>query len=81
MRVELATSVLRAAADGKDAVDLNASTIRGLYAELTRQYPRFEKLMKKGVALAIDGRIFQDDWNTPIPKNAELVLLPYIEGG
>ena len=81
MRVELATSMLRAAADGQEAVELNATTIRELYADLTRQYPRFQTLTNKGVAIAINGRIFQDDWNTPIPADAELVLLPYIEGG
>ncbi len=81
MRVEIATSNLRAAADGCSHVHLEATNIRGLYADLVRQYPAFEKLVRKGIAVAINGRIFQDDWTAPIPADAELVLLPYIEGG
>ena len=33
------------------------------------------------IAVAINGEIFRDGWNQPIPEDAEVFLLPRIQGG
>jgi molybdopterin synthase sulfur carrier subunit len=33
------------------------------------------------VAVAINGEIYRDNWDTKIPEEAEVFLLPRIQGG
>jgi hypothetical protein len=40
-----------------------------------------EEHIKRGVAVSIDGRIWRDLWDTELPKDAEIYLLPRIPGG
>lgn len=72
---------LRAAAGGAASIELEASSIRELFQKISALYPAFNAEIKNGVAVAIDGEIYRDVWNTPIPANAEVFLLPRIQGG
>lgn len=37
--------------------------------------------LEAGIAVAIDGQIYRDDWGKEIPTDAEIYLLPRIQGG
>jgi sulfur-carrier protein len=72
---------LRPFADGAPSVSVDASTIRELFRILIEKYPGMELHFKRGVAVSIDGRIWRDLWDTPLPEKAEIYLLPRIPGG
>ena len=72
---------LRPAAQGLSIVELPATTIRELFQLLEERYPKMQPFIEQGVAVSINGVVYQDDWSTTIPKDAEVYLLPRIEGG
>ena len=72
---------LRPAVDDADAVEIEAASIRELLRKLEERYPRTAPLIKNGIAVSINGTIYQDRWSQPIPENAEIYLLPRIQGG
>ncbi|MEM8498947.1 MAG: MoaD/ThiS family protein [Pseudomonadota bacterium] len=72
---------LRAAVGNQATITVDARTIRELFRKLSEQYPDFKPLLANGVAVAINGNVYRDDWSTTIPENAEVVLLPRIQGG
>jgi molybdopterin synthase sulfur carrier subunit len=39
------------------------------------------KRIEQGIAVAIDGTIYRDDWDQQIAEGAEVVLLSRIAGG
>jgi hypothetical protein len=41
----------------------------------------FRSHLAEGVAIAIDGEIFQDAWLEPIPPESEVHVIPQIVGG
>ena len=63
------------------SVSVHAETIADIMASLTERYPNFEQLLDRGVAVSINGQIYRDDWTQPIPADAEVFLIPRIEGG
>ena len=72
---------LRAAAGGKDKLDIEAKDIRELFRKLAEQYPRLEPDIERGIAVAIDGVIYRDTWSKQLPQGAEIFLLPRLAGG
>ena len=75
------TGVLRGAMGGAASIDIEASTIRELMYRLVDRYPAVDSLLDSGIAVAINGEIFRDNWAEPIPPGAEVVLMPRINGG
>ncbi len=75
------SSGLRDAADGASSIAIEAATIRELLRKLVERYPRMQARVDEGIAVSIDGEIFRDDWNQRIPADAEIFLLPRIQGG
>ena len=75
------TSTFRSALDGADQLEVEAGTIRELLSALVAQYPRMQKHLDDGIAIAIEGQIFRDNWSTVIPIDSEVFLLPRIQGG
>jgi sulfur carrier protein ThiS len=63
------------------SVDVHAETIADIMATLIDRYPSFQQLLDSGIAVAINGQIYRDDWTQPIPADAEVFLIPRIEGG
>ena len=61
--------------------DLSATTVRQLYQQLTELYPALGRHLDDGIAVAIDGQIFQDALFEPIGPDSEVFLLPQIAGG
>lgn len=72
---------LRDAVYGAESVNVEGVTIRELLQNLAQKYPTLRNRIDQGIAVAIDGVIFRDDWEQPIPKGAEVVLLTRIAGG
>ena len=75
------TGSLRSAADDEASVEIQARTIRELLTKLVERYPRLGEHVDQGVAVSIDGEIYRDDWSVEIPADAEVFLLPRIQGG
>jgi molybdopterin converting factor small subunit len=74
-------SSLRAAADGKETIELEAKTIRELLTRLVDHYPGMQKQLDAGIAVAINGEIYRDNRSALIPDDSEVFLLPRIQGG
>jgi molybdopterin converting factor small subunit len=72
---------LRDAVDGAKSVQVEGRNIRELLQNIAREYPSLHKRIEQGVAVAIDGNIYRDDWDQQIPEGAEVVLLSRIAGG
>ena len=75
------TSSFHAALGGKDPVEIEASTIRQLLTTLVEQYPRMQAHLDEGVAIAIEGEIYRDNWDRVISPGSEVFLIPRIQGG
>jgi molybdopterin synthase sulfur carrier subunit len=72
---------LRPAAGDAESVDINATTIRELMAKLEERYPLMSAHIETGIAVSINGTIYQDSWAEKLPEDAEIYLLPRIQGG
>ena len=80
MQVRLSSSLQLTGGPG-GAFEVHAKTIGELMASLVDRYPDFQQMLDRGVAVSIDGQIFRDDWTQLIPTEAEVFLIPRIEGG
>lgn len=72
---------LREVVDGAESVQVEGATIREVLHNLSEQYPPMRERISQGIAVAIDGTIYRDDWEQPIPEGAEVGLLSRIAGG
>jgi len=72
---------LRSAAGEAAAVEIEAATIRELLKKLVERYPEMDQHLDQGIAVSVDGTIYRDDGDIPIPPGVEVVLLPRIQGG
>ena len=75
------TGALRASVNGHAQVQAEAGTIRELLSGLVLRYPDLAEHVDQGIAVALDGEIYRDDWNKQIPDGAKVFLLPRIQGG
>ena len=72
---------LRPAVGGAESIELNASNIRELFQLLEEQHPKTHSFIEDGIAVSVDGTIYQDNWSQPLPPGSEIYLLPRIAGG
>jgi molybdopterin converting factor small subunit len=72
---------LKPSAGGAASIDIEAETIRELFRKIEEQYPGMKMHIDRGLAVSINGRIWRDNWGEKIPPNAEVYLLPRIQGG
>ena len=66
---------------GQTEFDVEANTVRRMIAELERRYPGLGHQIDEGMAIAIDGEIFQDAYLEELKPDSEIVLIPKIGGG
>ena len=59
----------------------DAATIRQLFRVLGEKFPDIAPHLADGMAVAIDGQIYQDALLQPIPNNSEVHIIPKIAGG
>ena len=74
-------SSFRPAFDGAKSLDIEATTLRELMHKLVEKYPRIQHHLDEGIALAINGEIYRDNWDIDIKDGSEVFLLPRIQGG
>ena len=72
---------IRAHADGRAQVEVEAATFKDLLDRLVEQYPGMKPQIDRGVSVAVDGLVYKQAWFTPIRPDSEVVLLPYMQGG
>ena len=74
-------SNLRRFTGGAGEIEIEAATIKQLFAKLGALHPALAPHLERGLAVAIDGTIYQDALLQPIPPDAEVHLMPAIGGG
>lgn len=72
---------LQWATDDRAEVEIEAGTLRELLDGLAGQYPALRPQLERGVSVAIDGKVYNDSWFTPISPDSEVVLLARLRGG
>ena len=72
---------LRQHAEGQAEVEVEASTFKELLDALSARYPGLQPQIRRGVSVAIDGRVYREAWFTPIRPDSEVVLMPFMVGG
>ncbi|MEZ5817087.1 MAG: MoaD/ThiS family protein [Hyphomicrobiaceae bacterium] len=72
---------LRQYTGGVTELDLDASNIRQLFRKLGEKYPELAPHLEEGLAVAIDGQIYQDTLLEPIGPDSDVHVLPQIAGG
>ena len=60
---------------------LSVASVRQLFQQLTEMHPAIGPHLDEGVAVAIDGQIYQDSLLEAIAPDSEVFLLPQIAGG
>ena len=80
-RVVLAGMAARRFTGGVTEFEVEADTVRRLIAELDRRFPGLGHQIDEGMAVAIDGEIYQDAWQARLEPLSEVVLIPKIGGG
>ena len=60
---------------------LAAPSVKHLFQQLTALYPAIGPHLAEGIAVSIDGQIYQDALFEPIGPDSEVFLLPQIAGG
>ena len=60
---------------------LSATTVQQLFRQLAALHPAIAPHLESGIAVSIDGQIFQDALFEPIGADSEVFLLPQIAGG
>jgi sulfur-carrier protein len=66
---------------GVTEFDVEANTVRRMIVELDRRFPGLGHQIDVGMAIAIDGEIFQDAYLEKLKPDSEIVLIPKIGGG
>jgi len=60
---------------------LSATSVKQVFEQLTDLHPALARHLEDGVAVAIDGQIYQDALFEPIGPDSDVYLLPQIAGG
>ena len=72
---------LRMVAGGESTFDIDARNVRGVLKGLVALHPALEPHLNEGIAVAIDGEIFQDAWFADVSPDSEVHIMPAIGGG
>lgn len=80
-KVVIAGSVAAPYTGGRAEFEVAATTFRRLVMELEGRFPGLGKQVEEGMAIAIDGEIFQDAYSAQFGPDSEVVLIPKIGGG
>ena len=66
---------------GVRSLEVDAGSIQRLLAALGEKFPELAPHLEAGVAVAIDGQIYQDALFQPIAPDSDVHILPMIAGG
>ncbi len=79
-RVVLNGNLKRFSGD-RNEFDFDVKNVRQLIARLGERYPELAPHLEEGIAVAIDGEIFQDALFADIGPDSEVHIIPKIAGG
>lgn len=79
--VVLSREIARQYTDGETRIVVEPGTMRAVVRQLNEKYPGIGSVLGEGMAVAIDGTIFQDFFLEEVGPDAEVCFLPAIEGG
>jgi hypothetical protein len=80
-RVVISGQAARRFTGGVTELEVEANNFRRLILELDRRFPGFGHQIDEGMAVAIDGEIYQDAYLAPLNPDSEIYLIPKIGGG
>ena len=80
-KVVLPNELARELAGGQREVEVEAGSFRQLLKALDARFPGVGDRLRDGVAVAIDGEIFQEPFLESIGEDSEVFFLPQIEAG
>ena len=80
-RVVISGQAARRFTGGATEFEVEANTVRRMITELDRRFPGLGHQIDEGMAVAIDGEIFQDAYQAALSPDSEIVLIPKIGGG
>ncbi len=66
---------------GVAELQMPATSVKHLFQLLAEAHPALAPHLEEGVAVAIDGQIYQDSLFEPIQPDSEVFILPQIAGG
>jgi molybdopterin converting factor small subunit len=66
---------------GETELDVAADTFRRLIGELNDRFPGLGTQVEEGMAIAIDGEIYQDAYSVALKPDSEIYIIPKIGGG
>ncbi|MBX9588897.1 MAG: MoaD/ThiS family protein [Hyphomonadaceae bacterium] len=72
---------LRQHTGGVMELDVDAASVRQLFTRLGERYPALAPHLQQGLAVAIDGQIYQDALLQEIGADSDVHILPQIAGG
>ena len=72
---------IRPLADNLEIVEVEAATIGELLQKLVEAHPGLAPVARDGIAVSINGVLYQHSHNQPIPDGADVYLLPQLKGG
>lgn len=79
--VALTSSLANRFTGGVREVEIAADTFRRMVLELERRFPGLGHQVEEGMAVAVDGVIFQDAYGLELKPENEIVLIPKIGAG
>ena len=80
-KVVISGSACQQFTGGRTELEVAATNFRRLVLELEERFPGLGKQVEEGMAVAIDGEIFQDAYAAKFGPDSEVVLIPKIGGG
>jgi sulfur-carrier protein len=72
---------LRQYTGGVSELEVDAANVRQLFQRLGAKFPELARHLEDGLAVAIDGQIYQDSLLEPIGADSDVHILPQIAGG
>ena len=72
---------LRNFADGQSEFEISAPTIQNVFRQLIERYPGLEPELEHNVSVSVDGQVYRDSLFVPIDEDAEVFILPKLQGG
>ncbi len=80
-KVVISGSACQRFTNGRTELEVAATNFRRLVRELDERFPGLGTQVEEGMAIAIDGEIFQDAYSASFGPDSEVVLIPKIAGG
>ena len=80
-RINIAGNAVKKFTHGVTELDVEADNFRRLVLELDRRFPGLGHQVEEGMAIAIDGEIYQDAYAARFTQESEVWLIPKIAGG